>query len=321
MQCVCGLVYRYMVCLLIRTCIHASSILICVSVLLPDGCRGVVHSSVELFEAGGDCNDREIKVVGEVRDRDCVLEIPLKLIMTLTKAQGTPLAVELQAQLDAEFKFLDDHDTWLAIFLLDEHSKAEESFYFPYLATLPSTYLTNPLYYNSEELSLLRGSMCLRHVKRHHDELIYEYAQLQTLLPAFTDKHSFERFVWARLSVLSRQFSMDYGCDGRDKEASLVPMLEMVNHDSAQRNVLWDFDTGSQSAKLVADGPLSATSTRDPHLYVSYGQKSNARLLLYYGFVMKNNGRHLHVCGCAVCDVAHVCVLIMFLSAVLSCIM
>jgi hypothetical protein len=91
---------------------------------------------------------------------------------------------------------------------------------------------------------------------------------------------------------------MDYGCDGRDKEASLVPMLEMVNHDSNKRNVLWDFDIDSQSAKLVADGPLSIASTLDPHLYVSYGQKSNARLLLYYGFVMKNNGMHLCVCVC-----------------------
>ncbi len=50
--------------------------------------------------------------------------------------------------------------TFLALYLLEEKFKKEESFFYPYITLLPNDYHFMPLYFNEKTVQELKGSHC-----------------------------------------------------------------------------------------------------------------------------------------------------------------
>ena len=81
-----------------------------------------------------------------------------------------------------------------------------------------------------------------------------------------------------------------HACSGRGNEEALVPWADFLNHSSTSGSFL-DFDPSSRSVLLR---PIEAV-TQGAQVFASYGEKSNAELLLSYGFLLDSN---IHDCYC-----------------------
>ena len=71
---------------------------------------------------------------------------------------------------------------------------------------------------------------------------------------------------------------------GRGDEEALIPWADFLNHSSTSGSFL-DYDTASRSVILRP----SATVFQGAQVFASYGEKSNAELLLSYGFLLDAN--------------------------------
>ena len=136
-------------------------------------------------------------------------------------------------------------------------------------------------------------------------------------ISAFEDVASFDEYCWARSIIASRNFGLDVPVpvpraassptrrkNGSKRDATatapqmqtqtqtaLVPFGDMLNH-ARPRRTRWSFapstsaaDPGPGHFVMTAERPLAAGS----EVLGSYGQKSNARYLLNYGFTFPTN--------------------------------
>lgn len=71
---------------------------------------------------------------------------------------------------------------------------------------------------------------------------------------------------------------------GRGDEEALVPWADFLNHSSTAGSFL-DFEASSSSVVLRP----SAAVPQGAQVFASYGEKSNAELLLSYGFLLDSN--------------------------------
>ncbi len=86
---------------------------------------------------------------------------------------------------------------------------------------------------------------------------------------------------WAevRTLVTSRQYHL-HPYEG----TALVPIADLFNH-ARNPEVEWHYDRGERAFTMSARRAVSAAAP----LHTSYGAKSNARLLLHYGFTLPDN--------------------------------
>lgn len=159
----------------------------------------------------------------------------------------------------------------LALFLVRALRKGDRA-WSPYLATLPRVMPGHPLFFSRRELAELRGTSCGELVAARRERLDEERAQLRRIAPGL---HDLQRGEWtlARALVASRAFT------GERDEPALVPLADLLNH-APDPETRWDLGADGFVLEAVAPIPAGA-EVRD-----SYGQKSNTRLLLHYGFVV-----------------------------------
>ena len=77
---------------------------------------------------------------------------------------------------------------------------------------------------------------------------------------------------------------MAFAFAGRGNEEALIPWADFLNHSSTSGSFL-DFDPTSQSVLLRPSQAIS----QGAQIFASYGEKSNAELLLSYGFLLDSN--------------------------------
>ncbi len=83
-----------------------------------------------------------------------------------------------------------------------------------------------PIFFDEEELGLLKGSMCLDKIAERKDSLRAEYDNICRYVPSFS-QYDYNEFVWARLVVITRIFGLVINGTKTD---GLVPMADMLNH-------------------------------------------------------------------------------------------
>lgn len=170
--------------------------------------------------------------------------------------------------------------TVLALFLLEERFKGEDSFWKHYLKSLPPNMNTMPIFYTEEQKALLKGSPVLRTLNKRIKEMKADYNILSTNLEEFQNI-SYESFAYHRCLASSRVFG--FIVDGV-KTGGMVPFLDMINHKRPKQS-LWSYDDSLESFKIEAYGDCEANS----ELFDSYGKKCNSRFLLNYGFIEEDN--------------------------------
>ncbi|CAE7308108.1 LSMT-L, partial [Symbiodinium pilosum] len=179
----------------------------------------------------------------------------------------------------------------------------EESFWAPYISVLPSTEEIGASFsWPDEELdTLLNGSISRNMSIYLKDQVREEFEKFQaTIFQKFPDKFpsdafTHENYVWAYAVLFSRAVRLDFP-DGPDEEdmVALVPYIDLINHnpnsESRIRGVSEGADVpGISSTERYVVVRSDRYYNKYEQIYISYGRKSNAQLLMLYGFSMERN--------------------------------
>eukprot|EP00551_Chaetoceros_affinis_P009903 CAMPEP_0203665446 /NCGR_PEP_ID=MMETSP0090-20130426/2655_1 /ASSEMBLY_ACC=CAM_ASM_001088 /TAXON_ID=426623 /ORGANISM="Chaetoceros affinis, Strain CCMP159" /LENGTH=670 /DNA_ID=CAMNT_0050528999 /DNA_START=62 /DNA_END=2074 /DNA_ORIENTATION=+ len=176
----------------------------------------------------------------------------------------------------------------------------KESFYGPYLGVLPLVDEVNPTFtWSDEDLAALDGSPVVAATKsmqmklqREYDDLLGGKGKLCDLYPDYFPREHFtyKNWVWAFTMLFSRAIRLRNLKNG--EALALVPYADLINHSPYSQAYLdarekgdWLFKTGTEEVVLYAD----RSYRKMEQIYISYGPKSNADLLLLYGFALERN--------------------------------
>jgi histone-lysine N-methyltransferase SETD3 len=212
--------------------------------------------------------ERGVFALGDIAPQQQILQLPLRYLMSLEEARGSELGRSIAPHIPSEDTF-----TYLAVFLLQERERGEASFWKPFLDILPQAYPTHPFFFQEHELALLEGSFTLVRREAQRQQLTALYEHLSQHAPGFA-RFTFEDFLWAYFSVLTRCFAGRY----------MVPIADMLN-DSRPFNTFWSLTEDGQFFEMKATAPVRGGM----EVHNSYGTKSNLELLVYYGFVHEQN--------------------------------
>ncbi|KAH7474478.1 [Fructose-bisphosphate aldolase]-lysine N-methyltransferase, chloroplastic [Phytophthora ramorum] len=215
------------------------------------------------------------------------LQVPFKLTMNTESAAQSDLAPVLQKypQIPA--------DEVLALHLMHERSKGKDSFFAPFIASLPTTF-DLPAFWSEQELNELKGTNVLlltqlmkQHLERDfgdiHQAVAEDFPEVFASLPTLT----LEDYMWAMSVIWSRAFGVS---KGQTYFRVLCPAMDMFNHDVSLLNPLDDFISFDEENQMMTQH-VSKSMAAGCSLQISYGQYSNAKLLYSYGFVAQENSR------------------------------
>lgn len=207
----------------------------------------------------------------EIKSGDFLLRVPQELLIT------PDVISTLEITKYEDFKLSYEP---LMLWLLHERANAN-SFWLPYLRILPTSFEFHPFFWTDEQLALTVGTGLPDAIIERRKLLPQTYKLLSdnwvvknNLLPSFT----YDEYIWAFMVVQTRAWSLD-------GKLTLVPLADMLNHDS----------TAGVGNLLEVDGKnfFTINATRDyeqgAQVFDSYGPRSNFDLLKSYGFVLENN--------------------------------
>lgn len=204
-----------------------------------------------------------------------ILEVPLPLIMTSDLAKTCAIGLRIRS---SGCQLRSSH-SWLACMLLQEKYDPN-SFFRPYIDTLPQHYRNMPIFFDDDELHELKGSFSLKMISDRKISLKQEYDNIVQHVPEFRKYHLHE-FMWARLAVITRIFGFEVN---NQKTDGLVAMADMLNH-KRPNETSWHFD-GSLNAFTIT---TTKRLLKGAQVFDSYGRKCNSRFFVNYGFTLDQN--------------------------------
>lgn len=172
----------------------------------------------------------------------------------------------------------------LTLHLMAEYCKPN-SFWAPYMKSLPSTYSTI-LYMKTPELNQLRGSPTLEEVVKFKRNIARQYAyfwmklhsepRFKTLFSCFT----YEFYRWALSTVMTRQ-NVVPAKGGKKEETTyaLIPFWDLCNHKHGKMTT--DFDTKKDCLVFYSMAHVKPKQ----EIFNYYGNRNNGDFFLYNGFV------------------------------------
>ena len=229
----------------------------------------------------------------DVSDGDELFRIPMTLCMTIKvarKALGR----------DAIPEGINEYLAIACHLIYEKFVLGETSFWKPYMNVLPDVNEVNPTFtWPDADLDFLAGSPVIAATKSLQMKLKREYDDLlggdNGLIAKFpdrfpVDKFTYENWVWAFTMLFSRAIRLRSLKQG--EALALVPYADLINHSpfsqayiDARESGDWLFKNGEEEVILYADRGYR----RMEQIYISYGPKSNAELLLLYGFAVEKN--------------------------------
>jgi len=167
----------------------------------------------------------------------------------------------------------------LAACLLQEKYNPK-SFWKPYLDILPVHYRNMPIFFDDDEVKMLKGSFTVKMLEDRREELKAEYDNIVKHVPEFGKYHHLD-FSWARVAVITRVFGFEVR--GRKTEG-LVAMADMLNH-KRPNETSWTFDDSRNGFTITTTKRL----LKNAQIFDSYGRKCNSRFFVNYGFALDFN--------------------------------
>ena len=196
-----------------------------------------------------------------------LVEIPRKIIITHLDCLKLPIwkSVDQVNQID----YLTAGIIWLK-----DNNKFKS-----YFSLLPKEYKEFPVNWSEEKLNFIKGTFIYQQIINYKKRLLNLY---QNLKDNINFKLSFDKYVWARNFVTSRNFTLDIN---GENHYSIVPFADLLNH-SFDYNTTYFFDNTSNSFKIKSLRNIKIGQT----VTDSYGNSKSAHnYLLYYGFYPDNN--------------------------------
>lgn len=237
----------------------------------------VNNDNIYMFEKGS----RGLYSKKNIKENEIIMRIPSKYIIHYSKVKN---------------KYISDKicniNSLMASYLYVKSLK-NESFWTPYLKSMPQSCDEYIYYYDKKKLSLLNNTsiMCKDtynfkiHMKNivNDCKIIHKWLLEKDLLHEDHKKYNnfYPIFLKYRILVCSRIFGYD---KNGEKESGLVPYADLLNH-SEEPNTTWYFNDKNNCFEVMATKNIDAGC----EIYDSYGNKNNIELIMYYGFSTKNN--------------------------------
>ncbi|KAK4238767.1 hypothetical protein C8A03DRAFT_14784 [Achaetomium macrosporum] len=189
-------------------------------------------------------------------------------------------------------------------FLIKEYLKGKDSFWWPYIATLPQPEHVNawalPAFWAEDDIAYLEGTNAHAAIEEIQANVKREFKQARKALkddefPGWLD-YTQMLYKWAFCIFTSRSFRpslilsdsakqhvsalMSEDCQ-LDDFSMLQPLFDIANHSMTSRYT-WDVSSDPDCCQLIC---LDAYGPGD-QVYNNYGLKTNSELLLGYGFIL-----------------------------------
>lgn len=219
-------------------------------------------------------NQRSVITSQRAKPNTTLAKIPNKCIIALDNIQKSDIGQTLSKD-----SGISKH-TIIALGLLHEKYKPD-SYWKPYIDILPIKFSNIPLFYNQQDLDLLKGSLVDNMTKARHIQLKLQYEKIIKL--GF--KYTYTEFVWARTIVITRIFK--FNRSPSISTTGLVPFADMLNH-SNNPNTKWEFDYDINCFTIKN----YKWSLKGREIFDTYGHKCNSRYLVNYGFTLQDNIEH-----------------------------
>jgi len=229
----------------------------------------------------------------DINDGDELLRVPMSLVMTKSAARRALGKDAIPAETN-EYLAIACH------LIREKFLLKEKSQWRAYIDVLPEVDEVSPTFaWSDEDLSFLEGSPVVAASKSLQMKLEREYQDLlegdDGLKARFPDRfpddvYTYENWIWAFTMLFSRAIRLR--SLQRGETLAMVPYADLINHSpfsqayiDARQSGDWLFKTGEEEVILFADRGYR----RMEQVYISYGPKSNAELLLLYGFAVERN--------------------------------
>lgn len=228
----------------------------------------------------GESSGRGLVAVKGIVQGESIFEVPFDVVLTkdraLEEVPGLP-------------EDIDDYVA-IAVLLMQERAKGEDSFWKPYLDILPKDDELIPLFrWSQQDMLLLEGSPCIPAALSLKAKLQSEFETVQEqVFEGRRDKfpehvYTFEAWEWAFAVLFSRAINLT-----AIEKIALVPYADLLNHNpfcSTYIDVTKRQFSNERYVSLYTDRPYSQMD----QAFVTYGPKSNGELLLLYGFITDRN--------------------------------
>lgn len=226
-----------------------------------------------------------LKAVKDIKEGDLLICVPRKLMMTTEFARTSEL--EFLCKNDPMLAHMPN--IILALFLLLEKFK-EDSFWKPYIESLPTSY-TTVMCFTLQELDELKGSPTYEPAMKQCQNVARQYGYLYNLFQNSSDpaslilKNSFtyEQYRWAVSTVMTRQNFIPASNPENPMILALIPYWDMGNHANAKLTT--DYNVEIDQSEYYSCGEY----TSGTQVFMSYGNRPNSDLFLHNGFVHVDN--------------------------------
>lgn len=253
--------------------------------------NGWTHS-LQLSPTDFPSTGRGLKTLQYIASGDTIVNIPGKLLMTVETASKS-----LFGWLFKRKCFLTQQV--LAAHLLFERHLEDESFWVKYIMSLPEKVGT-PVFTSSEEVNALPEDLS-HTVNSFKDSVTKLFTEILDSISSddrcphclvnISQIFTLDNFLWAWFVINSRavyicpEHNSDHGLDLSDSNClALAPFLDMFNHSNEAKVQAYvsKFD-GFYQVKTMK--PYKRFS----QVFIHYGDHSNVKLFLEYGFIMPKN--------------------------------
>jgi histone-lysine N-methyltransferase SETD3 len=239
-------------------------------------------------EDDGESCGRGLLAREPLNDGELLMTIPLDLCLTRATAQqilGSGIIPD----------YMDEYIA-IAVLLMTERNKGAASKWKPYFDVLPTTQGVYPSFvWTEDELNQLAGSPVYAASMSLKAKVEKEFLETKTrVFDRFPDrfpaeKYNMELFTWAFVMLFSRAARLSSKSGG--EELALVPYADLMNHNvysntyiDAQRSGM-PLISRTEEVALYSDRSYK----KFEQVFINYGEKGNADLLLLYGFALERN--------------------------------
>ncbi|XP_062570926.1 SET domain-containing protein 4-like [Saccostrea cucullata] len=214
-----------------------------------------------------------------LRPGDVIVSIPQHLLITLETVLSSNIGDLIKRQ-----KLKLSSQQLLSLFLLSERNKGDNSYWHPYIDTLPKSHTTVG-YFSARELTLFPPKLRKAAESRISD-IKQAYCEVKEFHSGETIQY--EDFLWAWFCVNSRsvfyrsarsEFVREDG-----NHLALAPYLDLLNH-STEAQVEAGFNEKTGSYEIRTHNNYRKYS----QVFISYGSHDNGHLLVEYGFTLPDN--------------------------------
>ncbi|KAK7949249.1 uncharacterized protein PG986_010135 [Apiospora aurea] len=277
---------------------------------------GCLHPSVEVYHDAVTKGSFRVKEGCAVNQGESVVTLPIARSLSYLNAicghPDFPAVKHRQIQEAANRTNKDGHGWFPAEFLREtpphvvgrfvlmrEYLLGSESAWWPYLRTLPQPEHVAgmlPALWPADDLEFLVGTNAYVAVQEIKSTLKREYKQAMKLLPSDSG-YTRPLYLWAYAIFTSRSFrpslivpdaeALALPCE-IDDFSVLLPLYDVGNHSPVARTA-WRTDRETLLCRLISGQTCESGS----QVFNNYGMKTNAELLLGYGFILPEE-EYLH---------------------------